>query len=844
VQVPVQQPLESSAVGGLPSDTEIVLAASKPVSAPEQNAEPAALVEVAPVADAAAAAPKWDVNAEGIEPAAAAEADSPAAVVEVAPAAEVAAAAPEGDVTAQGIEPATAAGAESPAAALEVSDALPVVAPERAVQSVSQAPTEKAPEEATESAPQAPTEDAPEAAPVFEPAVAEVAVAQGVASHVSGEVAEGGAVEAAGVDTAAVEEAATEPHEATSRAPDSDAHAALGEQSATPTAPDVVLPVDQLMESNAPPGAAAAAAAAAECGDAAPTAAADGGTESSQEAPAEGEEQAAAPVFEPTEAEPVGLEAAPEGADDAATAVEEGLVAAAEAPSEHRAEDSAALGADEEGALAAAEALPEHREEDPAALGADDGATTVGQSADPAAPADGAGIDATTEAAPQALPPAQRTAALGQERPQKGAVRKAASKKPLRATSRSRKGQAADGPPEEVRPKPREQKPSTPPMPDRRAPPPPDDRATVGEITAGELRKASSGASLAGDETPQAAAAAGGTEPKGEDLAGLCRKSYGGVLVNGRFSKRHVAGVSQLKEREKEAILEDIRLDREARLRKIEERAKERPKQTGTSREEKLKQFRAEAEAMEEERKSKKAEALKEWLKKKEDQAREKKAREKEMLDMLIERERDKEQMILQAEQEQRKIRDSRLKWAESRKEKLKAGLLAPKEAAAPVLAEPSACSLDIKKSSSLPQLKPQAPAPKKPQLSLAQSQKVIHRHIHHHVHYHEEGQSDGADGDPTVDAYPSEEERRQIEMASEARVKAQLDASAKEFASSPYGSDVGLDGPSKPGSPFLPAVAGTDAARRRGLAKFAQCLQAAGAAYADIRRPNFGAAF
>merc|ERR1719401_1679284 len=177
---------------------------------------------------------------------------------------------------------------------------------------------------------------------------------------------------------------------------------------------------------------------------------------------------------------------------------------------------------------------------------------------------------------------------------------------------------------------------------------------------------------------------------------------------------------------------------------------------------------------MEEERKSKKVEVLKEWLKKKEEQAREKKAREKEMLDSLMDREREREQLALQAEQEQRRMRDGRLKWAESRKEKLKAGLLAPKEVAAAAPAEPSACALDLKKASSLPQLQRPAPAPKKPQLSLAQSQRVIHRHIHHHVHYHEDGESDGADGEPVGDAYPSEEERRQIEMASEARVKAQ----------------------------------------------------------------------
>lgn len=390
----------------------------------------------------------------------------------------------------------------------------------------------------------------------------------------------------------------------------------------------------------------------------------------------------------------------------------------------------------------------------------------------------------------------------------------------------------AASPPRTPPPKPQEQKPGT--------PPPPDGRGTVGEITAGELRKASSGSALAGDEAAQERDA----EPPHEDLAGIYRKSYGGVLAHGRFSRRHVAGVSQLKREEKDAILEDIRLDKEARLRKIEERAKEKPRQAGTSREEKLRQFRAEAEAAEEERKSKKVEVLKEWLKKKEEQAREKKAKEKEMVDSLMDRERERQQLALQAEQEQRRVRDGRLKWAESRKEKLKAGLLAPKEVAAAAPAEQSACALDIKKSSSLPQLQRPAPAPKKPQLSLAQSQRVIHRHIHHHVHYHEDGESDGADTDPSGDAYPSEDERRQIEMASEARVKAQLDASAKEWPAAPRGDDGGPDAASKPGSPFLPAVGpGLDAARRRGLAKFANCLEAAGVAYADIRRPNWGAA-
>merc|ERR1719282_969297 len=62
------------------------------------------------------------------------------------------------------------------------------------------------------------------------------------------------------------------------------------------------------------------------------------------------------------------------------------------------------------------------------------------------------------------------------------------------------------------------------------------------------------------------------------------------------------------------------------------------------------------------------------------------------------------------------------------------------------------------------------------------QQQRVVHRHIHHHVHYHEGGDYDPSDADvdgnmATRQQFTSINEQRQMEMASEARVRAQLEA-------------------------------------------------------------------
>jgi len=61
------------------------------------------------------------------------------------------------------------------------------------------------------------------------------------------------------------------------------------------------------------------------------------------------------------------------------------------------------------------------------------------------------------------------------------------------------------------------------------------------------------------------------------------------------------------------------------------------------------------------------------------------------------------------------------------------------------------------------------------------QAQRVVHRHVHHHVHYHEGGDPDsGGEGEQRLSpafATTSPEQQRQIEMASEARVRTQLEA-------------------------------------------------------------------
>lgn len=344
----------------------------------------------------------------------------------------------------------------------------------------------------------------------------------------------------------------------------------------------------------------------------------------------------------------------------------------------------------------------------------------------------------------------------------------------------------------------------------------------------GEMRQSFSDGGL-----PDASTTAGAASEPLANLSGLHRKTYGGVLSGGRFSKRHVPSVDALGKEDRQAVLEDIRLDREARLQRLEERARTRPKPVN-DKEDKLRRFREEMEANEEERRYKKVEALKAWLQKKEDEAQAKKARQDEMIGRLLEAEKTKQQRADEAAIKAARERETRLRWAESRKEKLKSTLLASKDKEAPLGGSAGtppgsqpASALDLLKSASAPQLV-QNRAPPKHLQPLAQSQRVVHRHIHHHVHYHEE---DGSQDDEGGGAgYPSEDERRQIELASEARVKAQLESSRLPALDAFGGRGVDE-------SFTLP---GGDMARRKGLPKFAKGLEAAAGAYSDIRRPQY----
>lgn len=171
------------------------------------------------------------------------------------------------------------------------------------------------------------------------------------------------------------------------------------------------------------------------------------------------------------------------------------------------------------------------------------------------------------------------------------------------------------------------------------------------------------------------------------------------------------------------------------------------------------------------------------------------------------------------------------------------------------------------------------------------QRKRVIHRHIHHHVHYHEggEGEESQNGGSPQADAsrsrhggdgYPMQDPR-QIELMSEAKVRAEMEASA----SSPTGGmmqsisatqlqsqgpliiDSGAETPHlrramsmgmiPPGygddsamqmtrtqeafhRSALPQLGPQDPARRRSLVAYPRSVERALGSYADSGRPSY----
>mmetsp|Transcript_43455 Transcript_43455/g.120235 ORF Transcript_43455/g.120235 Transcript_43455/m.120235 type:complete len:718 (+) Transcript_43455:292-2445(+) len=141
--------------------------------------------------------------------------------------------------------------------------------------------------------------------------------------------------------------------------------------------------------------------------------------------------------------------------------------------------------------------------------------------------------------------------------------------------------------------------------------------------------------------------------------------------------------------------------------------------------------------------------------------------------------------------------------------------------------------------------------------------QRVLHRHIHHHVHYHDGA---GADAEYGGDAQASKgpggmgkrgtDEQRQLEMASEARVSAQMKASEagggsvdsfaetsmirrrpQSFGALPvHGMHKTQEAFSK--TPSLPQL---DAHSRSGLVGYSRSVERAFGSYSNSGRPRYG---
>uniref|UniRef100_A0A7S4RXL0 Uncharacterized protein n=1 Tax=Alexandrium monilatum TaxID=311494 RepID=A0A7S4RXL0_9DINO len=151
-------------------------------------------------------------------------------------------------------------------------------------------------------------------------------------------------------------------------------------------------------------------------------------------------------------------------------------------------------------------------------------------------------------------------------------------------------------------------------------------------------------------------------------------------------------------------------------------------------------------------------------------------------------------------------------------------------------------------------------------------AQRVVHRHIHHHVHYHEG--SDPESGGEEQRLSPAQftaspEQQRQIEMASEARVRAQLEADPQYGPGLAQSASAGSLQPSRMpsmqrsasvpgGGGFAPGATRSqeaalrrstlpalemDLGRRASLARYKGNVQRAIGSYSDSGRPRFARA-
>jgi len=311
-------------------------------------------------------------------------------------------------------------------------------------------------------------------------------------------------------------------------------------------------------------------------------------------------------------------------------------------------------------------------------------------------------------------------------------------------------------------------------------PPTPDRASSVREMSDG-----SKAAALRGSRS---AAAIGSTSPVAS------RRTYGGVLQGGKFVRANVDSIDNLTEKEKEAVIKDMEEVKAKKLADLAEKQKlqkSRRRQEQSTKDEKIRAQMDETEAVGKERTREKAKGVREWLTRKDDEVRAKKAREAEMLAMLMDKEHSRTEAAKKLEAERQEQRERRLRIHDKQKAKLATNLLKSREAKLAAVAQQGqqqSAQFDGQGPAE-EQLDAQEPMPDGLEPQPRKQQRVVHRHIHHHVHYHEGGDFDGSGGEDERSPMGSRppvttvEEQRQVEYASEARVRAQLEAQAAPYS-------------------------------------------------------------
>jgi hypothetical protein len=357
---------------------------------------------------------------------------------------------------------------------------------------------------------------------------------------------------------------------------------------------------------------------------------------------------------------------------------------------------------------------------------------------------------------------------------------------------------------------------------------------------------------------------------------GGMKKTYGGKLEKGKFVKAPME-LGQMSEADKQACLADIEETKktnyaaaEVKKKQHEAKLKAQKSKTQAAYDTQMK----EARSLDEERSQKRIEELQKWLQMKESESKSKKEREERMMTEIRDKEREKAEALAKLKEKGEEERDRRLKVAQKQKQKLETQLqamkLAKSQAAdagmptAPSYPQPDMMGQQMAYPSACQALPPAMVGP----ADVAQGflmpglpgepSRVLHRHIHHHVHYHD-AEADVHGHSPShqqqsAAAMMTPEELHQFELASEARVRGQLEAQGvgevDSFAETPNMRKARSMGALLPGGELsrtqeafqhrVPSLPQLGPGGNRGLPRGPSGLDKAMGAYADPMRPRF----